>query len=344
MMIEGLCTNKETKERSSVFGIPLSFVLRHSSFCSKSRPAFTLIELLVVIAIIAILIALLVPAVQKVREAATRAQCLNNLKQIALATHALHDADKVLPPFSAPNQTSAITLAGPYKGAIGYTVFHWLLPYVEQGPLFEKGKYNSQTVTGGPGWGYISCNPIPVYICPSEPYPNGPEGYGMGASLHGPATKWSFGNYAANYYVFGDPNRPSMEGANKLQNLPDGTSNIILYAERYGTCGNSGDINGASTYCNLWGDATTGWRPVFCVDNLTKTPSAVGYPACKLFQDRPHPINGCVSYLTQTLHTGGMLVALADGSVRSVSTGISAATWAQACDPRDGVPLGADWN
>src|SRR5580692_10525766 len=112
-------------------------------FSRSRRWGFTLIELLVVIAIIAILIALLVPAVQKVRAAAQRTQCLNNIKQITLASHAYHDANKKLPPGIVdgpingsngnPQGWSPFTFGAPCVGALAF-----LLPYIEQSALYNR--------------------------------------------------------------------------------------------------------------------------------------------------------------------------------------------------------------
>jgi prepilin-type N-terminal cleavage/methylation domain-containing protein len=126
------------------------------------RVAFTLIELLVVIAIIAILIGLLIPAVQKVREAAQRAQCLNNLHQLALAAHNAHDTNSVLPPFY-----------GNYAGATRATVFFCLLPYIEQGNLYQLTRTSTGVYDAGMGGAGQSLNPVsttrvPTYVCPAD--------------------------------------------------------------------------------------------------------------------------------------------------------------------------------
>src|SRR6476661_7871066 len=101
-----------------------------------SRRAFTLIELLVVIAIIAVLIALLVPAVQKVREAAARTQCANNLKEIALACHSYHDVKKVFPTGQYGDYNQPAAFGGAYENSMSWSWLAFLLPYLEQEAVY----------------------------------------------------------------------------------------------------------------------------------------------------------------------------------------------------------------
>src|SRR5262245_40600981 len=129
---------------------------------------FTLVELLVVIAIIAILIGLLVPAVQKVREAASRTQCNNNLKQLGLASHYYHDVKKYLPPGIGYYPTAQ-------NGVFGATFFH-LLPYLEQDSLFRSAlgvvpfpPPEGPTAVYYPGNNNVYSQPVPVFLCPSDP-------------------------------------------------------------------------------------------------------------------------------------------------------------------------------
>src|SRR5438132_11190541 len=129
---------------------------------SSVRRAFTLIELLVVIAIIAILIGLLLPAVQKVREAAARVQCQNNLKQMGLACHAYHDSRKSFPPGYLATAAYPDTAPG-----WGWAAF--ILPYIEQAPLYNQIDF-TQPVQSSAAIQTI----IPLYLCPSDPVPSTP--------------------------------------------------------------------------------------------------------------------------------------------------------------------------
>lgn len=316
---------------------------------TNRRSAFTLIELLVVIAIIGVLIALLLPAIQKVREAAAITQCASNMKQHLIAIHALHDAQKVLPPLVAPTSGTKINYADPQFKAIGFTIFTWCLPYIEQNGLYSSSNLDVNTVIGADK---VYQHVIKVHLCPSEfSSPNG-----KGATTNGSAHLWAVGNYCANFLALGQPDAalavapvtPStvyrLQSKKRLPGgFPDGPSNIIFLTERYGTCGSSGNWNAASTYGNLWSDSNSVWRPLFCVNESDQDPDAATPGPCELFQPRPNPITGCDSTKAQSPHFGGINVAMGDGGVRFVSNTISLTTWQRACDADDGQPLGADW-
>jgi len=287
----------------------------------RQRVAFTLIELLVVIAIIAILIGLLLPAVQKVREAAARMSCSNNLKQVALATHGYHDANQYLPPLNGPASPGG---TNPNSG--GPHVY--ILPHVEQQSL-----YNSVTTAcGGNTWcGPYNAVVVKPYICPSDPSSSAP--------YINSATGGAITNYGANAYAFGSittaaGNPPSVTFNSAAawngipRSFPDGTSNTILYTEKYGTCNNGGSVWATSCTCNQW-NPVVGWG-VSGVANM--------------FQVQPvYSSSACNPYLAQTAHTNVIQAALGDGSVRSCSGSMNPTTWFLALIPNDGMPMPSDW-
>jgi type II secretory pathway pseudopilin PulG len=298
-----------------------------------------LIELLVVIAIIAILIGLLLPAVQKVREAAARMQCSNNLKQIGIATHNINDAQHGLPPVAAPDGWTPTTLAGAAYNGAPYTYFSWLLPYIEQDNIFKAMTRGPVPPGGYCGGQYFQV--IKTYLCPSDPT----TAAGLSQTTYGGANGFAVGNYTANYLVFGNPNASGdtacVQGRSVLPaSVPDGLSQTIFFAEAYGSCGSSGGPSFAAA--SLWADSTLPWRPILCHNSADKS-VAHGYAPCFLFQVQPREFIDCDPSRGQSAHTGGTNVCLGDGSIRFVSAAISVTTWANACDPRDGNPLAGDW-
>jgi prepilin-type N-terminal cleavage/methylation domain-containing protein len=135
-----------------------------------TRRAFTLIELLVVIAIIAILIGLLLPAVQKVREAAARSKCTNNIKQLLIGIHAFHDTNQRLPP-GAANDVSPFGTDTAVRWGSSWKVY--ILPFIEQAAIGNQWQYANQSGYTNPQITNITNNvTIPIYRCPSSPVPD----------------------------------------------------------------------------------------------------------------------------------------------------------------------------
>ncbi len=288
---------------------------------------FTLIELLVVIAILVILLALLLPAVQKVREAAARMQCSNHLKQIGLALQLAADSNEgLLPPG-----------IGYYPGnsAYGIGLFH-LLPYLDQGNLYnqaEIGGFYYPTHNG------VSRYSLEVFCCPSDPSHNGKDPVKDLANQ-----EWGAGCYAGNAQVFAqvDGRGVFTDGNGKARfpgSFSDGTSNTITFAEKYARCTNYAVPEGGSFWA--YSELGHGVQPLHAAFEVSWTFYSIG-PASR-FLIRPTPHNSdCDPFRASTAHSA-MLVVLADGSVRSVSDGVSGETWWAACTPRGGTMLGNDW-
>jgi len=296
--------------------------------------------LLVVIAIIAILIGLLLPAVQKVREAANRAQCQNNLRQMGLGLQNMMDtySGKIPPNIGTyPNQPGYM-----YNGE-GGTLF-LLLPWVEQGNIYNLSlvpdPFNGGALaysefglgTGVSGLGQPGLSPCPaikIYACPSDPtYVATPLGPFQG----------TVASYALNGQVFKANRWQRVTNGTFPASITDGTSVTVFFSEKeaiaLGSCPGPAYTRGYN-YWWEWGPTLAETHP-----SWNAQPAGVGvfYP-----QFQPMPLEMGCSDQPSTGHTGGIMVGMGDASVRLVAQGISPTTWWFAWTPASGDVLGPDW-
>jgi len=287
-----------------------------SHFHRLKRPrGFTLIELLVVIAVIGILISLLLSAVQQVREAAVRVQCENNIKQIALAAHGFHDEHKYLPlaeGFQGPL---------PWQGQYTSLLFQ-ILPHLEQQDLYN------QLPLDGNGDAMIHGPMPPVFHCPSD-FTTDPSGFCLTDGTIG------LSSYASNAQAFGDEWR-GCPYARLPVTFPNGTSNVIGWAERYGQCTDE-------TLTWAIGDP---WRdcPMFAYNWDYVNGYSTVNPAMIMFQIAPTAQTCDPDWVAQTPHRWAITVALVDGHVRTLTDLITPSTYFNALQPSGGGPLGSDWS
>jgi hypothetical protein len=278
---------------------------------------------------------------------------------MALACHNFQDTYNKLPDFNVDFRSGAGGPGGPPSARS--TLFFSLLPFLEQdnivrmstaGP-FVPGQpdYEGIIQLGGGRFRRSYTWPIKTFLCPSD-------GTGDDDGLWKPTAdplevgEWAYTSYGANFQIFGNPDAGNvayrtMQTSQKIQTLSDGASNTIFFAEKFRRC-----LVGTAVYASLWGHGfwNVPYMPQFAYGNRAGT---TGYTANSgvrgvvgpnsRFQTIPQSSTQCNPMMTQQIHAGVLQVALGDGSVRTLSSGISGATWWAALTPSGGEVLGSDW-
>ncbi|WP_020469161.1 DUF1559 domain-containing protein [Zavarzinella formosa] len=300
---------------------------------SPRRKAFTLIELLVVIAIIAILIGLLLPAVQKIREAANRMKCTNNMKQFGLGFHNYESANQVFPPGYIANNSTFNGVSDNSEASWAY----FILPFVEQDSLYNTVDYSIVRTNNGFGssasqTAAVRTTRISIMTCPSDD-PNAVFAFGGG---------YIRGNYDANGGI-GPQISPAPNGLDhtvqgvfynvsktRVADITDGTSNTAFMSEVINPKGD--DMRGVRGYPegpiyqhnNTPNSGTDNVRSGYCVSD-PMAPCTATYTAYN---------NRSIILTARSRHTGGVNVLLGDGSVRFAKNSVSLAVWKAIATPQ----------
>lgn len=289
---------------------------------NRSRHAFTLIELLVVIAIIAILIGLLLPAVQKVREAAARTQCTNNLKQMGLGLHNYHDANSAL-----PKGFTTYTSAAPYEGAWSWQA--QILSHIEQDNVYRAAK--TFAAGGGTNW-YAWYNPacavkMKIYTCPADS-----RGTQVYPNWGGRSQDQALTTYLGNSGTASAPSSTAngvlyVDSKVHLTHITDGTSNTVMVGERppnsnleYGWWFAAYGYDGRGN-----GDCVMTSNDIaianYFIANYSTAPNQPcnGTAAQKVGLQPGNPNIGCDAAHYWSFHPGGSLFLMGDGSCRLIT-------------------------